>query len=96
MTAFTLTPALWLVLDALAVMRLTRFVTKDHLVERQRSWLLTRGWTGAYDFVTCAWCTSVWLAALVVVATVTVSHQWQYVAYVLTCSAVAALFTERT
>jgi len=51
-----------LVLYAVAVYRLARLVTADTITERPRQWIAERGdrWS---LFITCPWCTSVWLAA---------------------------------
>lgn len=95
MTAFKMTAQLWLVVDVLAVARLTRLVTRDTITEGIRRWV--RRWLGlrAFDFVTCPWCTSVWLAGGAVLATVYAGGAWRYVAYALTCSMVAGLLAER-
>jgi hypothetical protein len=94
--AFKLTPALWLFLDTVAVFRLTRLVTTDTITEKPRQWVKRHWGMGAFDFVVCPWCTSIWLAAGVVLLTVFAPHQWQYVAYVLVCSAVAGVLAEHS
>lgn len=94
--AFRLTPALWLVLDVFAVFRLTRLVTRDIITEKPRQWVKRNLGTAAFDFCECPWCTSIWLAIGVVLLTVFAPHQWQYVAYVLVCSAVAGVLAERS
>ncbi|MDE1904824.1 MAG: DUF1360 domain-containing protein [Rhodospirillales bacterium] len=96
MIAFTLTPVLWLVIDALAVFRLTRLVTADIITDRPRRWVLEHLGTGWFDFVTCAWCVSMWIAGVVVLLTALAPTEWKYVAYVLTLSAVAGLLAARS
>jgi hypothetical protein len=61
-----------LILAALAVARLTRFVTDDRIFLAPRAWLLRRldeNGLAAY-FVTCPWCVSVWAGAVVAPAAV--------------------------
>ena len=96
MTAFALTPGLWLVVDALAVFSLTILVTRDVITEKPRQWIKRRLGLHAFDFITCPWCTSVWIAAAVVALTVFVPSEWKYVAYLLTCTAVAGFLAERS
>jgi hypothetical protein len=88
-------PAL-LVLDALATYRLTRLVTDDTITEPIRHWL--GGWDPAvlrvsrprtWDFITCPWCTSVWIGAGVVALTALWPVEWAYGAAALAFSAVA-------
>lgn len=86
--------ALWILVDSLAVYRLTRLVTADTITEPMRNWI--GGQRGgevkrqkAFDFITCPWCTSIWLAAGAVAATRLVPDPWSYLALLLTASAVA-------
>lgn len=51
-----------LIVSALAVYRLTRLITADVVTERLRRPFERRGERWAY-FITCPWCTSVWIAA---------------------------------
>lgn len=53
-----------MVLAALAVTRLARLVTVDELSAPFRRWVGARGEGWAY-FITCPWCTSIWLGAVV-------------------------------
>ncbi len=82
-----------MIVDALAVFRLTRLVTRDRITEHLRAkaddgpeWL-------AY-LSRCAWCSSPYIAVGVVLARRFVPRIWQPVAEVLAFSAVAGLITE--
>lgn len=100
MRAFLFSPGLWVVVDALAVYRLTRLVTTDTVMAWPRAWL-----SGAlhrsppkrrrtFFFLTCPWCTSIWLAAGVVALTRYVPREWCYVAAGLAFSGVAGYLAE--
>jgi len=85
-----------LVLNALAVFRLTRLFTRDTITAP------LRGSRRVGEFVIhpealfdCPWCVSFWAAILVVVATATWTD-WPYAAAVLAFSAVAGIVSERT
>lgn len=89
-----LSPALWVLVDSLAVYRLTILVTRDAITARLRGWLSATDATGihrprVWDFLGCAWCTSIWIAGGVVVLTRLVPVPWSYVALVLAFSAAA-------
>jgi hypothetical protein len=83
-----------LILDALAVYRLAVLVTMDRIMEWPRSLVAKLGDRAEY-FITCPWCTSIWLAVIVVVLT-RWWHFWPYVAAVLAFSAVAGYLAERS
>lgn len=53
-----------LVVAALAVARVTRFLTEDYLTVGYRRWVVTRwGPDGKMSYlVHCPWCTSIWVA----------------------------------
>lgn len=62
-----MTPTTW-VLAVLAVYRATLLVVADEITRRPRDWLLRRfgpGHTVSY-LITCPWCSSIWLAPIVV------------------------------
>lgn len=86
----TAAPAL-LVLDALAVFRLTRLVLNDSITAPARQSITSRGPDWVLTLLTCPWCMSFWLAILVVVLQTTVPSQWLYASAVLAFSAVAGL-----
>ncbi|MGH3783162.1 MAG: DUF1360 domain-containing protein [Pseudonocardiaceae bacterium] len=86
------TPLL-LLLDAAAVYRLTRLVTTDH-------WPL--GWWRQHlreqhptspltTWVHCPWCTSVWIAPVVLGLQALAPRAWPYAAAVLAFSAITGL-----
>lgn len=86
---------LWLLVDALAVYRLSRLVTQDTITERPRTWITDRYETGVGTLVQCAWCISVWIAAPVLAATVWIPAAWSWLAALLALSAVAGYLSER-
>lgn len=88
MRALAFTPGLWLAVDALAVARLTRLVTKDTISNPIRARVHRRS-VKAFDFLSCPWCTSVWIAAAVVGLTVGIGSWWRYPAALLSMSMVA-------
>lgn len=109
LTAFALSPALWLTIDALAVYRLTILVTRDTITEPVRQWIRAAGRTTAgvprpgraaarwiFDLVTCPWCSGVWIAGAVVLLTVYTPGGWKYAAYLLACAAVAGFLSEKS
>lgn len=49
-----------------------------------------------WNLVTCAWCSSIWAAVLVVALTKLVPGVWQYPAMGLALSAVAGFLSERS
>jgi hypothetical protein len=105
----TTTPIL-LLLDALAVIRLTQLVNHDTILDPVRDWLIghsygeTRDMSGARPavaarpkwavFLTCPWCVSFWAAIGVVAAQALIPHLWLYGSAVLAFSAVCGLVAE--
>jgi hypothetical protein len=65
----TATLALWLVINALAVARLTRLVAVDSITERPRHKLEQRFEGSIVKLATCTWCLSVWFAAAATILT---------------------------
>lgn len=60
-----------------------------------RPWMMaTRRWV--HELVTCAWCSSIWIAAGVVALTATVPLVWQYPAAVLALSGVTGFLADRS
>lgn len=90
MAPLTLSPALWVAVDSLATARLTTLVTADIITVRPRHWVAQRSMAW-FDFLSCGWCTSIWLAAGVVLATVFLPGAWVYPAAGLAFSEVAGL-----
>lgn len=90
--------AVWLIVDALAVYRLTRLVTRDSLplVARPRDAAVRRWGDRALGyFVECPWCVSVWVAAAAVTGRVLTPTWWTPLALVLAFSAVTGWLAER-
>lgn len=88
----------WLLVDALAVYRATRLLTRDSLplVARPRDAVVRRwGETSLGYFVECPWCVSVWIAAVAVAGRVLLPEWWTPLALVLALSAVTGLLAER-
>lgn len=83
--------AVLIVLDALAVFRLTRLILDDSITAFIRNPIVKNGPDKAMELFTCPWCMSVWMAAAVVALQSTVPSLWIYPAAVLAFSAVAGL-----
>lgn len=103
--------AWWLICDAAAVYRLAVLLSKDKITDWLREGLRERAYdpiakprAGAraaiarwlFELIICPWCVSIWLGAIVVGFTRFVPGAWQYVAMLLTLSAAAGFFGERT
>jgi hypothetical protein len=88
----------WLVVDALAVYRLTRLATRDSFPpsERLRA-TIERRWGGSpwSELAVCPWCLSWWIGAVVVAARLTVPAWWSLLALTLTYSAAAGWLASR-
>lgn len=82
--------------DALAVYRATILVTQDQITEPVRHRIKERFGMGAFDFMTCPWCTSMWLAAGALVARRVAPRLWGGLASVGAFSAVAGFLAERS
>lgn len=98
---YRLPDTVWLTVDALAVYRLSRLVTRDSLplVKRPREALVRRGQRGHSltwwaELVTCPWCVSMYLAPIVLGARAYAEVAWSPLALVLAGSAVAGLLSE--
>ena len=89
--------AVWLLIDGLAVYRLSRLVTRDSLplIAGPRERVQDR-WPdrAVADLVVCPWCVSVWLAAGVLAARLLLPVPWSLLALVLAWSAVAGWLSE--
>lgn len=86
---------LWLLVDALAVYRLTRLVARDELLRPARVWLDDRYAGPLVYLVTCMWCLSIWLSAVVLLFTWWIPVAWSVVASGLAFSAVAGQLGEK-
>lgn len=72
-----------LVVAALAVARVTYFLTEDYLSNGYRRWVVNRFGDQSKPayLVHCPWCTSVWVAALIMPPAVLWPNQWVIMAY---------------
>lgn len=90
-----------LVVNALAVYRLARLITRDTIFDRQRTAMLGRWVHGRRkhmqlaELIVCPWCVSVWIAAGVLVLTRYCLGWWQWVAVGLAMSAVAGFLSSK-
>lgn len=85
-----------LVLGGLATYRLTRLVVKDEIFSRPRNWVWKKfppekNWFG-YLF-TCVWCTSIWVALLLLLSSIIIPVVTLGIETVLAFSALAGLLT---
>lgn len=92
---FTLSPALWLLVDALAVSRLARLITKDLICHPIRMWFKRHLGDKGYDFIQCPWCTGMWISAGTVALTRFIPTVWVYPAVMLAFSMTAGFLAER-
>jgi Protein of unknown function (DUF1360) len=85
----------WLLVDALAVYRLTHLIVDDTITAPFRAWTLEH-WPGwPLTLVTCSWCISIWIGGCAVALTALAPGVWQYPAYGLALSGVAGFLQER-
>jgi hypothetical protein len=88
-------PALWLIINMLAVYRITRLAVKDAILAKPRRWLVDRYEGGLVTLATCPWCLSVWIAAIVVLLTWGIPDIWAYPAFGLALAASAGWLSDR-
>lgn len=86
-----------LVLNALAVHRLTVLFNEDKITESLRDrlykrWNPSNSWT--YVF-TCPWCASIWWAAVATVLLLTIPIVWLPIAFLLALSTITGLIEEK-
>lgn len=83
-----------LVIDALAVWRIVRFIQRDSLIEEPREELINRyGHLKISELLTCPWCAGIWVAAGVVLARQVAPRLWGKIAQGLAFSAGAGVIT---
>lgn len=83
-----------LVIDAIAVWRVVRFVQRDTLIEKQREQLINRwGHLKITELLTCPWCLSPYVAAGAVLARHRAPRVWGMIARTLAFSAGAGVIT---
>ena len=90
---------IWLLVDALAVHRLTRLLARDSLppVAAARARIIARwGHSPWSELVVCSWCLSVWVAAPVIAARLLAPDWWSLLALLLAYSTVAGTIDTRT
>ena len=94
MPADWFTPLL-LLLDALAVYRVTRLVTEDHLPLGPLRDHIQDRWPGSLlaEWLGCPWCSGMWVSAGVLLLHAAFPTQWPYVAAALALAAVAGLLS---
>jgi hypothetical protein len=89
------TTTTWLLVDLLAVYRLSRLIARDELLRPFRQWLDAK-YTGPLVYLfQCIWCLSIWVSAAVVALTWWQPYAWSFVAAGLAFSAGAGLIGER-
>lgn len=93
--------AVWLLVDSLAVYRLTRLIARDTITRPLRRWFQARADPDQYfglmvrpvgvftEIIACMWCLSIYFAAVVVGLTWWVPFWWSFGAALLAFSAVA-------
>jgi hypothetical protein len=79
-----------LLLDGFATFRLTRLATTDDILDRPRAALTSRS-VFLDRLLSCAWCASIYVAAVVVAVRAGAPGLWDPLAKVLAFSAVAGL-----
>lgn len=80
-----------LLVDTLAVARLTRLVTRDRITIRPRNWVWEHAPEPIAGLVDCSWCVSMYVAFGVVAARRFAPRAWSPVAAALAMSEVAGL-----
>lgn len=81
----------WLAVNAMAVYRLTVLIGRDSITQPIRD----RASERMTLFLTCPWCTSIWIAGGVVVLTRFYPTEWRYPAVALALSGAAGFLAER-
>lgn len=80
-----------LLVDTLAVLRLTRLVTRDRITRRPRNWVWEHASEPIAGLVDCPWCVSMYVAFGVVAARRFAPRAWSPIAAALAMSEVAGL-----
>jgi len=90
--------ALGLLVDTLAVYRLTKLVNDDVILDDVRNKLLDRfppEETKIGNLITCPWCVSVYAGGAVALARTVAPRQWNVLAQALAFSTVTGLVAEK-
>jgi hypothetical protein len=86
-----------LAVDGLAVFRLTRLLTEDELLAPVREYIWKNHSpeeTKIGYFITCPWCTSIWIGGGVVAARTLAPRTWDRAARALSFSAAAGIISQ--
>lgn len=86
------------IIDALATHRLTKLAIDDYVTEpvREKVWEKHPPHESKVGyFLTCPWCTSMWIGIGVVTARTIAPRAWKPVAYALALSSLTGLLEER-
>lgn len=88
---------LGLIVDALAVYRLTKLVIDDQITEplREKVWKRYPPSTNIGYLVTCPWCVSIYVGGAVVAARLVAPRQWDRVAQGLAFSSITGLISSK-
>jgi len=87
-----------LLIDGLAVYRITRLIVEDSILAGPRNRALA--WADVHapkvsEWASCYWCSGLWVAAGVMIVRRTHPRAWPPVAEALALSAVAGILSER-
>lgn len=89
-----------LLVDALAVHRLTRLIVTDSIGDRPRAHVMRAlkagGYEKAMDGLRCEWCSAVWVTAAVTVARVVAPRAWRRTARFLALADLSGIITSHT
>lgn len=87
---------LWVLINAFAVARLSRFVAVDTIFDRPRQKFTSRFEGSLVELITCPWCLSVWFAtaATVLTCAATTRGWWLLVAAGLSIAWLAGALNE--
>ena len=85
-----------LAIAGLATYRISRLIVRDEIFNRPRNWIWEKFPPESNKFgyfFTCMWCTSVWVASLLVISRIIIPEATQVVEIVLALSAIAGLLS---
>lgn len=82
---------------ALAVYRICRFIIEDELVEPVRNaiWKKFPPSTKLGYFITCYWCTSFWVASIIIICSILIPSVVFIICAILALSAIAGIISQR-
>jgi len=91
-----ITDFLELTIACLATYRITRLIVQDEILNGPRNWIWKKFPPESNKFgylFTCVWCTSVWVASLLVISRIIIPEATRVVEIVLALSAIAGLLS---